>query len=140
MKKFILCFTLLALTLGLQLQVDPRLVLEDSYQLHCANAQGSVTYQVQNLPSGVILKGNQIQISPQGQAVDGYYPVRVRAQDITGQSDERVIVIVVRRAMQQQQQKQSNIQNQITQASSQTQVNTQFTLQTPDFEIGSLLD
>ena len=114
MKKYILFFTLLALSFGLQLRVDSRLVLENSYQLQCDNAQGQVIYQVQNLPSGVVLNGNTIKITSQ-QAVNGYYPVRVRARDAAGQQDERVVVIVVRRTTQQQ----SNIQNQNTQATGQ---------------------
>ena len=60
MKSLILCLIFLTFVSALQLQVDPRLVLENSYQLQCINAQGRVTYQIQNLPKGVTLNDNVI--------------------------------------------------------------------------------
>ena len=100
MKSVIVCLIFLAFVSALELQVDPRLVLENTYQLQCINAQGKVTYQIQNLPKGITLNDNVLQINSNGAAADGFYPVRVKAQDAAGQTDERIVVIVVRRLVQ----------------------------------------
>ena len=56
---------------------------------------------MQNLPQGVKLNGNRIEIVDKT-ASNGYYPVKIKAWDQSGKTDERIIVIIIRRVAQAQ--------------------------------------
>ena len=66
MKSLIvLCLIGISLVSAIRLQVDSRVVLENSYELSCSGAQGPVTYEIKNLPAGVTLNDNVISITSQ---------------------------------------------------------------------------
>ena len=95
MKKIILTLLLLLVVSSLKLSVSPKVNLGSPYQLTCTGIAGQVSYTVQNLPAGVQLVGDQIRIVDESLLVNGYYPVKVRAQDSSGAVDERIVVIVI---------------------------------------------
>ena len=62
MKALIFGVLLLASALALQLQVGTELTLDQAYQLACSGAQGPVRYEAQNLPQGVRLYNDKIEL------------------------------------------------------------------------------
>ena len=57
-----------------------------------------MSYQASNLPVGVSLVGDRIEIVDQDLARNGYYPVKIKATDpVLNESDERILVIVIRK-------------------------------------------
>ena len=53
-------------------------------------------YEAMNLPEGVKLKGDQLYIEDSSKLKRGYYPIRIKAFDDYGQTDEKLIVLVVK--------------------------------------------
>ncbi len=97
MKTIILATLILSVALGLKLQLGTQIDLSNSaVALACTGATGPVTYQAQNLPSGVRLYNDKIELFDNSNANNGYYPIKIRANDASGASDERIILLVVK--------------------------------------------
>lgn len=96
MKRLIISVALVSWAVGLQLQIGTQLTLDQAYQLACSNAQGPVTYEAQNLPQGVRLHNDKIELFDSSNNNGGYYPVKIRATDSSGSVDERIVVVVIR--------------------------------------------
>ena len=94
MKTILFAVLLITTSFGLQLQIATQLNLDQAYSLTCSGAQGQVTYQADNLPQGVRLSNDKIELFGDNYAA-GYYPVKIRAQDSTGAVDERIVVLVL---------------------------------------------
>lgn len=55
-----------------------------------------MTYEAQNLPQGVRLHNDKIELFDSSNNNGGYYPVKIRATDSSGSVDERIVVVVIR--------------------------------------------
>lgn len=62
----------------------------------CSKATGQVRFEAQNLPPGVRVHNDRIELFDNSQVNNGNYPIRIRASDDSGTSDERIIILVVR--------------------------------------------
>lgn len=96
MKRLIISVALVSWAISLQLQIGTQLTLDQAYQLACSDAQGPVTYEAQNLPQGVRLHNDKIELFDSSNNNGGYYPVKIRATDSSGSVDERIVVVVIR--------------------------------------------
>lgn len=96
MKTILIATLLLTACFGLELKVGAQLNLDKAYSLACSGAQGAITYQASNLPQGVRLYNDKIELFDNKQASSGYYPVTIRAEDSAGSVDERIVVLVIK--------------------------------------------
>ena len=82
MKQVILlCLIGFTIASRLRLQIEPKISLVNSYELACSGAKGQVSYQATNLPAGVSLIGNRIEIVDSSKCRNGYFPVKIKATD-----------------------------------------------------------
>lgn len=95
MKSILISLLLLTASLSFKLEIGAQITLDQAYQLSCAGAQGPVSYQASNLPAGVRLNNNKIEVFDNSKASAGYYPVKIKAQDAAGSVDERIVVVSI---------------------------------------------
>ena len=86
-SKLIFTFLLLTLTISLRLKVKSPLTLQKNYQLECEGAEGSVEYHADNLPKGVRINGDKLEVSNSAEVKEGYYTIKLHARDSRYNSD-----------------------------------------------------
>ena len=96
MKAILISLLLVSAALTLKLEVGAQVDLSSPLALECSGAQGQVSYEAHNLPQGVRLYNDKIELFDNNNARSGYYPVKVRASDSSGSVDERIIVVSIR--------------------------------------------
>lgn len=97
MKKVLISLIFIGLCVSFNLKLTSPLVLDDQYELTCEDAVGEVRYAAHNLPQGVRLAGNTIEIYDAEQVKEGPMPIRITAEDSLGQYTERLVVIIFKK-------------------------------------------
>ena len=87
----------ICLTVTIRLNIPNRINLKSSYNLKCENFHGNVTYNADNLPSGGKLNQDKLEIYDSSLLKEGYFVVRIRAEDSYGSTDEQIIVLVIQK-------------------------------------------
>lgn len=95
MKQFLLAIILIHAATSCKLNLGAQVNLVDNVLINCQGAQNHVTYGVQNLPSGVRLHNNRLEVFDNSRVTSGQYPVRIRAFENGQVLDEQVVVIVL---------------------------------------------
>lgn len=96
MKAILISVLLVTASMAIKLEVGAQVDLSRPLSLACSGAQGSVSYEAQNLPQGVRLYNDKIELFDNNKAQTGFYPVKIKASDAAGSVDERIIVISIR--------------------------------------------
>ena len=97
MAKPIYFLLSISLVAAIHLNIDNSINLRSSYELKCENVDGNVTYHVDNLPPGVRLNGKTIEIYDFSLVKEGYFVIRIRAEDTSGSTDEQIIVLIIQK-------------------------------------------
>lgn len=97
MKKVIICLIFFGLCVSFNLQLTSPLTIKGSHELKCEDAVGKVHYEAHNLPKGVRLTGNIIEIYDDKQVKEAPMPIRITAQDQQGQYTERLVVVIFKK-------------------------------------------
>jgi hypothetical protein len=88
-KKILAIGLILILCSSVKLSIPSTLSIvnaKSALDLSCTQASGSVTYSVNGLPSGFILRGSSIVYTGNGK-ISGKYPIQVKVTDASGKTD-----------------------------------------------------
>ena len=97
MKKLLFFLLGLALVMALDLKIQTKIDLDNPYKLHCIDAHGRVVYFATNLPEGVRLAGDTIEIYDINKVKGDLHTIKIKAVDESGQVDEKIVILVIKR-------------------------------------------
>ena len=123
MNKVVITVLLCSLAFSFKLKVGSTVTLNEAYQLHCEDAEGPVHYHADNLPKGVRLHGDRLEIYDKQAVQEGYHTVRVSATDSHGQFDQTLIVVIIKKAAAATAEARPQIRNEVREQQRNVQVN-----------------
>lgn len=96
MNRVVISLALICLTLSFHLDVKQRIDFNGEYKLTCSGSKGLVSFGAEDLPNGLELRGDTLSVRDRSALRDGYYPVKLTAED-EANFDSRVVLIVISR-------------------------------------------